>query len=215
MTKVVCSHCGIETEKEMGHYNRSISNGNKFYCSQICFGLGRRKTNEEKKKTKAEYDKKRREKLKEQIKAQKKEYYELNKKEIYRKQRLRKDNDFYRAKHAEYCRRYDQRAKEKINRYKRVYGENYLSDTKVCISCNEEKNLHLDFDKYNVFPDGRLHICSQCESLHKKAFGYSTRGTMTAMVMRRYTNLTREDIAKHPYLIEANKFLILLKQLVK
>lgn len=56
--KINCEYCGKEIEKYIGHVNRSRKKGYKLYCNQTCSGLDRRKTIEEKKKVKAEYDKK-------------------------------------------------------------------------------------------------------------------------------------------------------------
>ena len=166
------------------------------------------------KEAKRLYDIEYRRKNKELIRSKKKKYYESNKVEIISKQRIKKDNDISRAKHAEYCRQSSQREKERINRYIRVYGKDWIDQSKYCISCNKNKHI-FEFESYTVFPDGRRHICDYCENTQNKEYGYSTIGTMNAMVMRRYTNLTRYDIAKYPYLIEANKYLIMLKQLVK
>lgn len=213
---VKCSHCNKDVEKNTGHVNRANKLGLKIYCNRKCSGLGRRKnlTDSEKKEIKKKYDKEYRRKNKALIDKKKKEYYEKNKKEIYKRNRKKLDNDEHRKKHAEYCRKPDQRKKEKINRYKRIYGNDWKEQTKFCISCNQDKHI-FNFESFPVFPDGRRHICDECETYQNEKYGYSTRLTMTAMVMRRYTNLTREDIAKKPYLIEANKYLIMLKQLVK
>lgn len=213
--KFNCSYCGKESEKPTGHINRAKKNGSKIFCSIKCFGLSRRdgKSLEQKKKEKSDYDREYRKKNNDKIIKRRKEYYKNNKKEIYKKERAKRDNDEYREKHAEYCRLFCQRYKERIRRYVRVYGSDWRERTKFCISCNTEKHF-MKFSAFSVFPDGRRHICNDCEEKQKKENGYTTRGTMTAMVSRRYTSLKREDIAKYPYLIEANKYLILLKQLL-
>lgn len=58
--KFICPVCKKESEKYVGHYNRSKSIGAPVYCDRICAGIGRRdnKTTEQKKQEKAEYDKK-------------------------------------------------------------------------------------------------------------------------------------------------------------
>lgn len=214
--KIKCNHCGNECDKPTGHVNRSLKNGNKLYCSRECSSIARRsgKTDEQKRKEKAEYDKKYKKKNSKRIQKNRSVYYEKNKEKILQASRDYRNNDEYRKKHAEYCRRPEQRAKEKINRRKRVYGIDYDGKTKKCINCEQEKSF-LDFQYASIFPDNRYHICRECEAEQQYKYGYSTKNAITAIVMRRYTNLTREDVAKHPYLIEANKYLILLKQLVQ
>lgn len=74
------------------------------YCNRTCVGMARRveRTDDEKKALKAEYDKERREKLGEQIRAEKREHYHANRDQIlavqavYRKKRM--------PAHVEYCR---------------------------------------------------------------------------------------------------------------
>lgn len=213
--KFICCHCGIESDKPTGHVNRAKKTGANIYCSKECSNEGRKskKTDSQKRKDKSIYDAQYRKDNIEKIKKRNKEYYSKNKDSLYKKQREKQDNDEYRAKHAEYCRLFCQRYKERIRRYVRQYGTDWKTKTKFCISCEQEKHF-MKFESMPVFPDGRRHICDECENEQKEKYGYTTRGTMTAMVMRRYTNLTRQDIAKHPYLIEANKYLILLKQLL-
>jgi hypothetical protein len=162
------------------------------------------------KEEKREYDKEYRRKNKEKIRLKKFKYYQENRKEIYTRQKARKDNDESRAKHAEYCRKPEQRAKEKERRHIRE-GK---TGTKQCLDCLEHKNV-LEFEHWSICEDDRHYLCKKCEKRHQKELGCTTRGVVTAILMRRYSNLTRRDIAKHPYLIEANKYLILLKQLTK
>jgi len=162
------------------------------------------------KEEKREYDKEYRLKNKEMLRLKKSKYYQENKEQIYSKQKVLRDNDKARAKHAEYCRGSEQREKEKRRRYIRE-GK---TATKQCLECKEEKQV-IDFEHWAICEDDRHYLCKTCEKKHQKELGCTTRGVVTAMVMRRYSNLTRRDVAKHPYLIEANKYLILLKQLTK
>lgn len=91
----VCGYCGCDFEMYVGHYNRAMKFGNKVYCSRFHSGLGRRdnKTLEQKKKEKAEYDKKFRYYHKEGIKEKKaaafKKDYVANP-EKYRRERQRR-----------------------------------------------------------------------------------------------------------------------------
>ncbi len=55
----LCAHCGKPLNKSIGHINRAKKLGLPMYCNRVCFGLGHRvnRTEEQKKKIKAEYDK--------------------------------------------------------------------------------------------------------------------------------------------------------------
>lgn len=209
--EVNCFHCGKETYKTAGHYNRAIKTGAKMFCSKKCFSDSRKTSKADKVEKKRLYDIEYRKKNLERITESKKRYYQENYEEIYAKQKRKRDNDESRKKHAEYCSGLEYRRKERIRRYIRLYGENWQSNVKYCISCEKEKFM-LEFEHSPIFPDNRRHICNDCEEYQNKIYGYSTRLTLAAMKSRRYTNLMWEDFAKHPYLIEANKFLILLKR---
>ena len=164
-----------------------------------------------KKEKKRLYDIEYRKKNKEKLKRKKAEYLKKDYSENpdkYKKRREKyRDNGYTNN----YNKKPEQRLKEKHRRYKRIFGDNWRKQTKECLICLERKFV-IHFEFYSVFPDNRLYICKCCEEKQKKDYQITTRGTMTAMVMRRYTNLTREDIAKHPNLIEANKLLILIKR---
>jgi hypothetical protein len=92
----ICPYCECEFEiKNIGHYNRSIRDGYKVYCSRVHAGLGRRdgKTLEQKKKEKAEYDKNYRYYYKEGIRQKKAERFKKDyaaHPEKYRKERQRR-----------------------------------------------------------------------------------------------------------------------------
>lgn len=58
MVNCICNVCGGTFEKSLGHYNRAMKHGLNVYCNRTCGGIGRRKSEEEKKRVKAEYDKK-------------------------------------------------------------------------------------------------------------------------------------------------------------
>ena len=96
------------------------------YCSQKCFGLARRKNKsvKEKKRLKAEYDKKRRTEKSDELKAKKKAAYAIYGPLHRDKEReIRKKNM---SKHVEYCRQPEYKEwKKKYDRKLRVaeYGE--------------------------------------------------------------------------------------------
>lgn len=158
------------------------------------------------KEEKAQYDRQYRAKNKEKIRLRNIAYNESEAGRAMQKRAREKRKQY----HVEYCRRPEQRAKEKARRHIR---ENKLSP-KYCIVCEKTKSI-IEFSAWNISKDGRSYICRECEGRHKKELGCSTKNVLTAMVMRPYTNLSRYDLIEHPYLIEANKFLILLKQLTK
>lgn len=100
--KTNCAHCNKEFEIYIGHYNRAKKLGRPVYCDKICSGFGRRKhkTEEQKKREKAEYDKIYSEKNKEKKKRWVVEYRKRpHVKELERQARKRRS-----AKHSEYCR---------------------------------------------------------------------------------------------------------------
>lgn len=158
------------------------------------------------KEEKSEYDREYRIKNKERIRLRNKAYNESEAGRAMQKRSREKRKQY----HNEYCRKPEQREKEKNRRHIR---ENKLK-LKHCIGCSNTKPI-ICFESWSVSKDGRHYLCKDCENKHKKVYGCSTRNVITAMVMRPYTNLKREDLLNHPYLIEANKFLILLKQLTK
>lgn len=161
---------------------------------------------------KAEYDREYRARKKAEI-AEKKRIYAQSPagRAMQKRQREKKKKNGYSNA---YNAKPEQREKERFRRYKRQFGEDWENKTKVCLVCEERKFI-LDFRHATIFPDNRYYLCNDCETYQNENFGCTTKNTITAMVARPYTNLTRYDIAKHPYLIEANKFLILIKQLTK
>lgn len=169
-------------------------------------------TDTEKKEKKRIYDIEYRKKNKKSIQSKKIAYNSSpDGRAVQKRRRVKIKESGYALK---YNKQPEQRKKERYRRYKRLYGDNWREQTKKCLGCDDSK-LFLEFEGYEVFPDKRHYLCKECEAYQQEHLGCSTRNTMTAMVMRPYTTLTRQDIALHPELIEANKFLILLKQLLK
>lgn len=158
------------------------------------------------KQEKAEYDRKYRERKKEELRIKKQAYCQSPAGRAMQK----RNRDKRKQQHNEYCRKPDQRAKEKHRRHKRE-GKLKL---KYCIVCDLSKPI-IEFAAWDICKDGRSYLCKECEKKHKTEYGCSTKNVITAMVMRPYSNLTRKDIVEYPYLVEANKFLILLKKLTK
>ncbi len=119
---IVCEQCGAEAELTSGHINRARKNGKRLFCGLECSGMARRTSQEKKKARKAEYDRNRREKLGDQIRAAKAEAYKRNfdrdKEREIRKKRM--------PGHVEYCRRPEYREYKSEYDKKRTdkeYGE--------------------------------------------------------------------------------------------
>lgn len=120
-----CDHCSGVFDVSTGHYNRAKARKARLFCSRECSGLGRRvdRSDAEKKRLKAEYDRSRRERLADLIKAEKAAYYQRTKdpkKEAEaRKKRM--------PRHVEYCRRPEyvkwKREYDRLYRAKKHYGE--------------------------------------------------------------------------------------------
>lgn len=113
----ICPTCKKEAEKYVGHYNRSKSIGAPVYCSRECAGIGRRKTIEEKKRARAEYDKKLSQTP--ERKAKEAEYFQKSYKANPEKYRQwRKDRYVY---HLKYLQTPEYKA------WKKDYDERYLA----------------------------------------------------------------------------------------
>jgi len=102
--KVKCSYCRKVFWQAAGAYNLAERIGSPHYCTKKCFGLARRKnrSDKEKKRLKAEYDKKRRTELAEELRAKKKAAYAIwgpRHREEERKKRKERM-----PLHVEYCR---------------------------------------------------------------------------------------------------------------
>ena len=211
--KIICPICLIEHEKSTGHFNRAIKLGLNVYCGRVCAGIGRRdkKSIEEKKLAKSEYDRLFRLKNKERDKPKKAAYH----KKVYA-ENPEKFKQIRKAKQQwqnEYCRRKDQREKERL----RNRAKNGLNQTKDCLICNENKQF-VDFESYAIFQDGRHYMCKSCELKDIKELNIHTREvlqTLRSNLVKTKSNLKIRDMAKYPYLIEANKYLLLLKRQTK
>lgn len=157
---------------------------------------------------KSEYDREYRRLNKERLRVKKKLYAESESGRAMQKRQREKNKKSGYANN--YNKQPEQREKERVRRHIR---EDKLG-MKECIICEKTKSI-LEFEHWDVCPDKRSYLCKECEKHHQETLGCKTRNVITAMVGRPYTSLKRKDIAKYPYLIEANKYLILLKQLTK
>lgn len=116
---IVCGQCGAYCQMETSAVNKAARSGYRLFCGRTCSGLARRKhrTDDEKKQLKADYDRKRRDGLAEQIRQLKRAYhkrtYDPIRAAIERKEKM--------PRHVEYCRRPEYRA------YKRNYDKQHLA----------------------------------------------------------------------------------------
>lgn len=213
--KIICATCGKESEKSTGDYNWSVRRGLKLYCNRTCAGIGRRtlhlKTPEQLKAEKAEYDREYRKKNAERLKIEKAEWF---KKDYYANlEKYRKQRQQRMPYHVEYCRKPDQRTKERLRNRKK----NGLTKVKACLCCGEEKEL-INFESYLIFPDNRLYMCKDCEENDLNELGITTREVLQCIRTGLYKTesvLTIRDYTPYPHLIEAHKYLLLLKRLTK
>lgn len=99
---IVCAYCGREVERRTSDVNRARKFGRPLYCDQKCAGLKRRtgKTIEQRKAEIAEYGRRRREGMGDTLRAQKKAYYQANKRLIRKRLLKRFESDAeYKARH--------------------------------------------------------------------------------------------------------------------
>jgi len=155
---IICPHCKKKADIKAGYVNRAKKLGVPRYCSKACSGLARKieRTDEEKKRLKAEYDKKHRKIFAEDIKkakaaAFKKDYKENPEK--YRAIRRRRKDE-----HNEYCRRpeykkwkaeYDQKHRAKKN-----YGE--FAECHLLI-----REIEKEYDQREILQINNLHNKTQ------------------------------------------------------
>lgn len=112
-----CAYCGEDLNKSTGHINRAKKQGLKLYCNRTCAGMGRRanKTSEQKRKEKAEYDKKYREINSELIKNKTRIYNQSEAGRAMQKRSREKKKDY----HKKYCQT------QEYKNYKRDYDQKY------------------------------------------------------------------------------------------
>lgn len=160
---------------------------------------------------KAEYDKKYRERKKEEIRLKKRLYSESeNGRAMQKRQRQKNKESGY---HNEYCRKPEQREKEKKRRHIR---EN-KTDLKTCILCTKVKQK-IEFNSFPIFPDKRNYQCKECQYKQEEELGITTRqvlGCIRSILIKTKSKLKIIDIVNYPYLIESHKYLLSLKKLTK
>lgn len=163
----------------------------------------------EKKKAKAQYDRLYRLKNKERIKENKRQYNESEAGRAMQKRQRQKNKE--NGYHNAFCRKPEQREKERKNRYKR---RGILGLKKHCIGCSKDKFV-MEFQSMRVFPDGRNYLCNDCELEQKEKLGVSTKHAIQCIVSASDYKLSRQDVAKHPYFIDAKKYSLTLTRLTK
>lgn len=147
----VCDQCGDASQKRAGDYNRSKKNGANLFCSRKCAHESRRihKSLEQKKEEKRLYDLNRRQALGEELRKQKRAYYQRVK--VEKPEMLKAARQRRMPKHIEYCRRPEYRAKKHIydrERYaKKNFGEMWESHVAI-MAITEE--IESRMSKYEV-----------------------------------------------------------------
>jgi hypothetical protein len=151
-----CNYCNKQVEKSISHINRASKLNAKLFCSKECSSLNRRKnqTVEEKKKLKAEYDKKYREKNSEILKIKKHNYY-VN---TYNPElaALERKNKY--SKHLEYLRqpKYKQYKKEYDVKYNAKKNYNEFWESFILI-----KKIENEYDQQEIRQVNNLHNKAQ------------------------------------------------------
>ena len=151
-----CSHCGAEYQCERSAFNRAARNETRLYCNRACAGLARRvqRSKAERIEMKAAYDKARRERLAERLKAEKAAYH----KRTYNPEAARLVRKARAHLHKEYCRRPEYRAwKSEYDRKLRAreYGEfadAYLLALEIrreCLTQADDYNIRLSAGTLN------------------------------------------------------------------
>jgi hypothetical protein len=125
--RCICPKCNRPFECANGRYNRAQAIGAPLYCGKFCAGWARRKpklSGEERRAAKAAYDRARRARLLDEIKAQKRAHYYANHERILAQERAKRPQK--RIYHAEYCRQPEYVAKkaeyDKAHRAKKMFG---------------------------------------------------------------------------------------------
>lgn len=120
--KIVCCFCGKSAKLLTSRVNRAKKMGLNIYCSRKCAGFGRRvnRTDKEKKRIKAEYDREYRIKNLEEIKREHHEYF----KKTYNPKQAAIDRKKRMPYHIEYCRQ------PKYRKWKREYDQKFVARKK-------------------------------------------------------------------------------------
>lgn len=153
--KIICPYCKQEADKPTGHVNRARSIGAPCYCSKLCSGLARKieRSDEEKKRIKAEYDIKYRAKNIVKITKRKKAFFKKDYAENPEKYRQWRKNK--QPKHNEYCRRPEYKAWKKqydqVFRLKKSYKD-FWEPAQVLLNLEKEldsKQIKIDLGIIN------------------------------------------------------------------
>ncbi len=120
--RLTCPMCHGSFECATGRYNRAQAIGAPLYCCKTCAGLARRTprpTEQERRASKAAYDRERRQRLGERLRAEKRAHYQANRARILADMTRKRPAKM--AAHIEYCRRPEYRA------YKSEYDKRRLA----------------------------------------------------------------------------------------
>jgi ribosomal protein L24E len=159
---ITCSYCGSECEKSVGHVNRARKVGLNLFCNKKCAGLSRRveKSEEEKKRLKAEYDKVYRA-TNPTLKKRKADYHKAN----YNAEKQRNYNKTRYPKHLEYLRRPEYKNYKKqydeLYRAKKLYGE--FADAAIAL-----KNLEDELESKQIKLENGIYFNKSTQQRKRK-----------------------------------------------
>lgn len=187
-TDIFCPACHQWKPRENGVIARAKKVGLKLYCGRVCSGIGRRKDspisprNPNWKALKAAYDKQRREKHGDRIRAEKKAYYarvgplRREKEQETRKAKM--------PKHIEYCRQPAYRVKkEKYDRKRRAiiqFGKEFADAFLVLQQIENEIDSRIDRNeiyRQNGLVNKSVQRRREYERITNQSASYPTRQT--------------------------------------
>lgn len=140
---LTCPHCSKGFTKRLADYTRAVKNGSRVYCSRSCSGLGRRKSDAEKKEVKRLYDIKYREDNEDELKRKGKLYCESPAGRAMQKRQRDKNQEA----HAKYIKTDRYRAWKKEYDKKHCAKKNYGEFWESAIILND---LEKQFDRYET-----------------------------------------------------------------
>lgn len=150
----LCAKCGKEVMQQQGCINRALKAGSPLYCDRVCAGLARRRQNQpteaERKEAKRAYDARRRAEKRDELCAKKRLHYYANHERIKAEQKAYRDKHM--ARHVEYCRRPEYKAKKQqydiAYRARKEFGE--FAEAALALRLVEEE-VDMRATRYEVY----------------------------------------------------------------
>lgn len=155
--RLVCTMCNAAFDCATGRFNRAKAIGAPLYCCRACAGIARRTpkpSDQERRASKAAYDRERRQRLGDRLKAEKRAYYEANRSRILAE--MTKKRPAKMAAHIEYCRRPEYRAYkseyDKLRLVRKQFGE--FAEAALTLR-NLETEIDAKASRYEVYMQNR------------------------------------------------------------